>query len=84
MPKMVCANCERQLKIEKSGVFVIETFLDDQPYKIWNADLWKCDSCKTEIVSGFGHGSLSEHYMDNFDEVLDKAVNSRHVFSYER
>jgi hypothetical protein len=84
MPKMICVNCERQLSIEKSGIFVIETFLDDRPYKIWSADLWKCNSCKVEIVSGFGSGPISEHYMPNFDKVLSKAVESRHVFSYER
>ena len=84
MPEMICVNCERQLKIEKSDVYVIETFSDDTPYKIWLADLWQCNSCKMEIVSDFGIRPISEHYMDNFEMALSVALANRHVYSYER
>lgn len=39
-----------------------------RPYKIWSADLWECEGCHNQILSGFGQGPLAEHYQDGFEE----------------
>ena len=78
MPKMVCVNCQTELQIEKTGVFVIEMFLDPPvPYKIWNADLWQCPGCHTEIVSGFASHQLVEHYEDDFEDMYKAILENK-------
>jgi len=63
---MVCVKCGKFLKIKQNGVSVEEGMpLNDGmwgPYKIWQADLWECRECGIEIISGFGHRPIAEHY----------------------
>jgi hypothetical protein len=79
MPKPICVKCKRFYKPKKNGIFALEQMpkangakpgLEDEenwePYKIWRADLYKCEGCNHEIVDGFSWGPLAEHYEDNF------------------
>jgi len=43
-----------------------------KPYKIWSGDLWQCRGCGHQLVSGVGRCALTEHYMDNFTETLER------------
>ena len=69
--KPICANCEIEYRPEKNGIRVCE-HASFGPYKIWQADLWKCPKCEHLLISGFGFNAESEHYMDGFKELLKK------------
>jgi len=80
MPKLVCCKCEIELKIDKSGVAVIETFNSPaKPYKIWNADRWVCPECGAKIVAGFSANPIAEHYHDDFPDVLQRVLATETV-----
>ena len=89
MPKMVCVKCEVEFQVGKNGVKVLEMMNQNTaPYKLWDADKWKCPVCGVEVIAGFGGMPLVEHYEPDFvsyvdmcrdrgDEiVLDKEVRS--------
>lgn len=78
-PLYVCAECGMHMRCRKNEVYVIEmaTF---GPAAIWYADLWECEACKREIVTGFGQRQIVEHYEDKFAQWLEKAKAS--IFCY--
>jgi len=39
------------------------------PYKVWLADLWECQGCGVQIVSGFASQPISEHYEPDFKKM---------------
>jgi hypothetical protein len=59
------------LKIEKNCVIYIE-YGSFGPYKIWEADKWRCPCCEYQILAGFGAQHFAEHYEPNFSELLKK------------
>ncbi len=79
--KPICVPCQRFYRAKKNGFFFVEgmpvpgvkqaipgTSTPEQwaPYKLWVGDLWECQGCGHQIVSGFGRGPIAEHYMDDF------------------
>lgn len=87
MLKPVCATCCRFYRPFRNGRRFVEgmpkvygarpgiAHADEwQPYKIWIGDEWKCDGCNARIIVGIPFAPLSEHYKDEFAEVL-KTVN---------
>jgi hypothetical protein len=91
MPKLVCSQCETELKPYHNGTLVIETadFGEPKPspYKVWQADTWKCPGCGIEIVAGFGTNPLrQDHYVKDFPEWLDRqlAEADQIVYDHER
>ena len=38
------------------------------PYKLWSGDLWECEDCGHQLVSGTGRLPIAEHYEKDFDE----------------
>ena len=38
-----------------------------KPYKLWAGDLWECQGCGHQIISGSGAAPIAEHYQPNFD-----------------
>lgn len=79
-----CAKCERDLKPEKNGVWLIEMFQGNtEPYAIWHADLWKCPECGIEIVSGYSQRP-TYHNEENFKHLLEIAFKGTRYFNYER
>jgi len=65
----ICASCEIEYRPEKNGIRVCE-HASFGPYKIWQADLWKCPKCGHLLIHGFGWNAESEHFMDGFKELL--------------
>jgi hypothetical protein len=61
----VCKKCQCEMHPETNGVGLLD-FASFGPYKLWDADLWKCPGCGIEIVGGFGHGPIAEHYEASF------------------
>lgn len=39
------------------------------PNKVWLADLWECEGCGVQIVSGFASQPISEHYKPDFKQM---------------
>ena len=67
--KPVCVKCGLEMKPETNGVGVLD-IADFGPYKIWDADKWKCPGCKYEIVTGFGREPIAVHYEEIFQRVV--------------
>lgn len=80
--KPICVLCQRFFRMVKAGYYFTEmmpksgrplpgTQQPDRwtPYKIWSGDLYECQGCKAQIVSGVGGGPISEHYQANFTDV---------------
>ena len=75
----VCLKCQKQYKVKKAGVWVIE-MADFGPYKIWMADLKECPICHHEVISGFAQHAVTEHYQSGFNEVLEQAKKSGNCY----
>ena len=67
----VCVACNRFMRIEKNGVTVEELMDDGSPYKLWDADKYKCPSCGHEVISGFGRQPIAEHYQENYAQTRE-------------
>ena len=71
----VCVKCNCELRPEKNGVGVLDMYrpLDsdkEEPYELYDADLWKCPQCGLEVVGGFGNGAISAHYKPDFQRMI--------------
>lgn len=75
MPTMVCVKCQKFMHCKKVGVAYEEGMPTSdvadgtvlwRPYKLWMADLYKCQDCGVEIIAGQGAGPLSEHYEEDY------------------
>lgn len=88
--KPVCVPCRRFFRMKKSGYYFIEGMpigrdvqpgnLEPekwQPYKLWVGDLWQCEGCGAELISGFGQQPISEHYMPEFADKKAGLVDAR-------
>jgi hypothetical protein len=62
MHKPVCVECQIEMKMMKSGVYVGEMFRGYHIYKIWSADLWECPMCHKKVTNGYGQKPLAEHH----------------------
>jgi len=81
--KPICTKCQRFYRPLKNGVGFLEMMPIDghyptpkpgteepdkwKPYKLWQADLWVCKGCGTEIIVGAGSQPIAEHYQPNFE-----------------
>jgi len=81
--KPVCVPCQRFFRPKKNGFYFIEAAPDGNhappgteaperwhPYKLWAGDLYECEGCGAQIVSGFGRGPIAEHYQPDFAETV--------------
>ena len=92
MPKPSCPSCQRFHRPELNGIWVIECAPEGgappgkhfacrwKPYKIWQADKWKCQGCGHEVITGYGLEPLSVRHKADFDEMLAFARRGDHVY----
>ena len=81
MVKPICVSCQRFYRPKKNGVYFIEAMPKAgcerappgttaphmwTPYKLWVADLWKCNGCGHELIVGASREPLAEHYDPDF------------------
>jgi hypothetical protein len=85
--KPACVPCQRFFRIVRTGVYFIEAMPDGhdrpepgtaepgkwKPYKLWAGDLWRCEGCDTEIVSGVAQQPAGEHYQQDFAERVQRS-----------
>lgn len=58
----VLCGCGRFMRVKQNSVTVEELLEDGSPYKLWDADLWACADCGTEVITGFGREPMAEHW----------------------
>jgi hypothetical protein len=64
----VLCGCGRFMVVKRNSVTVEELLEDQAPYKLWDADLYECVECGTEIITGFAQLPLAEHYQPTYAE----------------
>lgn len=71
---------------KKNGVGLLDMFMQDKlPYKLWDADLWACRKCGTEIVIGFSDVPVSRHEDETMQSEIDRYIRiSRLIKCYEK
>jgi len=83
--KPVCIPCKRFFKVIKSGYTFIEGMPTEHPalpgkaepekwipYKLWSGDLWECQGCGTQIISGVGLCPISVQHSKDFKGFVEK------------
>ena len=85
--KPICVKCQRFYRARKNGYYFIEgmpragvkralpgTEAPEQwqPYKVWVGDLWACEGCGHELISGVGRGPVAEHYQTDFASTVER------------
>jgi len=78
----ICVKCHMPYRPHRNGVLVVE-YVNDKPYSLTGADIWKCPMCGHEVVCGFAEKSL-EHWDERFDSVLATTPDSLKVPCYHR
>jgi hypothetical protein len=82
--KPICVKCQRFYRMTRVGVRFIEAMPTNgswsppgttapdqwQPYKLWAGDLWTCQGCGHELISGVGRVPITEHYKPDFKEIV--------------
>jgi hypothetical protein len=70
MSGLVCLDCRKFLRVKKNGVVIEEGMPNGsggwQSYKLWHGDLYECPDCGFQLVTGFGHKPLAEHYESTY------------------
>lgn len=59
-------GCGRFMRVKQNSVTVEELLEDGSPYKLWDADLFICDDCEVEVISGFARAPLAEHFQPTY------------------
>jgi len=74
----VCVKCQVEMRPEKNGVGVLD-MANFGPYKIWEADKWRCPECGYEVIAGFGKEAIAEHYQDSFGRIVEVYKEQRNL-----
>lgn len=88
MPKLVCVQCEVELKPSVNGVVVVE-MASFGPYKVWAADEWVCPGCGFKIAAGFAdQPTRQDHCAVGFPAWLENEIKwaskySKVIYDYE-
>lgn len=80
--KIMCVKCGRQLKCKKNEV-IVEESVGNCSYCIWEADLWECPKCGTEIIAGFGLEPIAVHFQKDYRKILVKLKEGARVYQFE-
>ena len=79
--KIMCVTCRKQLECRKNEVVVEELGIGSR--RIWEADLWECPKCGTEIIVGFGLEPIMEHFQKDYRKILTKERKRVKVYQLE-
>ena len=83
--KLLCVRCRVEFRPKQNEVKVVEMFNSPpRPYRIWEADLWACPGCGTEVVDGFARAPVAEHFQESFKGVLERVCNLGAYEDYEK
>lgn len=48
---------------------VEETMDGGKPYKLWSADMYRCDKCNTRVIGNFGATPFAEHFQKDYRSI---------------
>ena len=69
----VCVKCRCEMRPHKND-FIVEEMADtDRPYRVWSTDLWRCPSCKAEVVMGFAKSAWGEYWQPDYAKKAEQA-----------
>jgi hypothetical protein len=51
---VICVKCKKELRWKQSGVLVLFTNGSKKPVRAAYADLYRCDKCDADMLTGFG------------------------------
>lgn len=82
--KPICVPCQRFYRPKQNGYVFVEGMPVGggsvppgtshpelwQPYKLWRGDLWECQGCGHQTISGVAYQPISEHYKIDFEKVV--------------
>lgn len=71
----VCVICKTDMRCDRNGVNFVEHMCDGLPYRIWQADRWRCPNCGVAMLIGFGRDAFSYHHDNNFRQVFDQVTS---------
>jgi hypothetical protein len=69
----VVCGCGRIMRVKKNNVTVEEQLETGAPYKLWFADLYYCEECETEVITGFASLPFAEHYQPTYAQERARA-----------
>ena len=69
---VLCVACGVVMRVKQNSVTVEELMSDDEPYKLWDADLFECPVCGVEVITGFGRLPIAEHYQPRYAEQRER------------
>lgn len=77
MKQVVCVPCRLFYKPKKIGIAIEEGMPRGDgstwtPYKLWQGDLWECSGCGSQVVRGFGHEPIAEHYQATYAREVER------------
>ena len=76
IPKAIHKPCSVEMTVSKSGTRVEMVMADGKPYYQIAADVYRCPSCGTEIITAFARGPIAEHYQPGYRPL--EAENQHH------
>lgn len=65
-------GCGRFMRVKRNSVTVEERTEDQQPYKLWDADLFECEECGVEVIAGFGKAPIAEHWQPDYAAMKER------------
>lgn len=75
MPMTACPKCRRFYKVKKSGFYFEEGMPRGdtwQSYKLWVGDLYECEGCGAQVITGVGQHPLAEHYQRDYHDTVKR------------
>lgn len=76
-----CSKCRAAYVPLKNDIVVLETMEEDEPYKLWCADILECPLCNHILISGFGQRPIALSYRDEFAELVQKYHDAGVLFT---
>jgi hypothetical protein len=55
------------MQVSQNGVTVEELDGDGGPYRLWDADAWRCIECGAMVITGFARAPLAESWQPTYD-----------------
>jgi len=68
----ILCGCGRFMRPKKNSVTVEELLEDGSPYKLFDADLWECPECESQVITGFGREPIAEHWQPTYAEQRER------------
>ena len=66
----VCVQCQCEMRCSKTGATIV-VMSGDEPYQIWQADIFQCPGCGFEAVTGWAGKPFKYRHEENFQQAVE-------------